>query len=664
MSAMQHIPRVALTWLLVAQVLVILPHLGHVPLWIVGLWLGCAGWRVQQFRMRARAPRRLEKVGLMLAAGIGVWLAGGSIIGLEGGTVLLIAMFVLKLVEMNTRRDALVVIFLGFFAVVIAYLFNDSVLAASYSLLPVAALLASLIGLQQSRFATRPWASLKLATVLLLQAVPLMIVLFLFFPRLGPLWSMPQAGDKAVTGLSDTIAPGEIAELSQSTERAFRVSFEGPVPPRTLLYWRAVTFERFDGQRWSISPNSAYLPSPSWQPVGVPLRYTVIMEPSRRPWLFALDVPQTSLADVKLASDFHLHRRVPVNVPLMYSVSSWPQATRELTLSPAVLQQSLQLPAKGDPRTRAWAQALRQRYAEPHALIAAILATFRTEPFVYTLKPPAGGENANDAFLFDHRRGFCAHYAGAMTFLLRAAGIPARMVAGYQGGEFNPTGQYLTVRQLDAHAWVEYWLPGRGWVSADPTAQVAPERIEQGLEEALGSVRGEGAFLEQSPFSPMRYRQFAWLNEARLNWDRLNYSWQRWVLGYQAETQSTLLRNWFGRLDTTVFVVALVSGMVILLSLAGLWLFKPWQRERDTHKRIFSRFERLLQRHGLKRETGEGAHAFTQRAMQALPKQAEQIKAFGLEFERQRYGHESHDSSVLERHLQAVKRSLSHSQRE
>lgn len=522
---MNAIPRVALVWLLVAQVLVILPHLAYMPLWIAAMWLGCAAWRVQVFRMRAGYPRAWVKLALALLAGAGVWLSRGSLVGLDAGAVLLIAAFILKLVEMKTRRDALVLVFLGFFAVVVGYLFDDGFLAALYSLLPVTALLAALIGLQQSAFASRPWPTLRLAGGLLLQALPLMLLLFLFFPRLGPLWSLPMPGNKGVTGLSESMAPGDIAELGRSAELAFRVRFEGAPPPREQLYWRALTMERFDGRRWAQAPQWSGEDALHWQKRGPELRYDVIMQPSSQPWLFALDVAQTDQTDTRLMSDFHLQRRQPVEQRLFYRVSSWPQALRESSIDPRTRWRNLQLPMHGNPRARALADELRQAHAQPQALVAALLQRFNHEPFAYTLKPPATGADGVDDFLFDTRSGFCAHYAGAMAFVLRAAGIPARVVAGYQGGELNPAGNYLLVHQFDAHAWVEYWQPEQGWLSVDPTYQVAPERIEQGLEQALA---GDSEYLADAPLSPLRYRGLPWLNDMRLAWDSLNYGWQRW----------------------------------------------------------------------------------------------------------------------------------------
>ena len=658
-AAPQAIPRIALIWLLVAQALVILPHLTHLPPWVGLLWAFCAGWRVLLFRMQVRAPTRIEKGGLLLLTMGGIWLSRGSFIGLDAGAVLLLVTFALKLIEMHSRRDALVVIYLGFFAVVIAYLFEDGLLAALYSLLPVTALVAALIGLQQSALATRPLATLAVAAKLLVQAVPLMIVLFLVFPRLGPLWSLPQPGDQARTGLGESMAPGEIAQLSQSAERVFRVSFDGERPAQRDLYWRATTYERFDGARWSVDPDTAWSPEPTWTPSGPSLGYQIIMEPSGRPWLYGLDVARSDQRDVRLASDFHLQRRRPVDQALRYQVTSWPQAVREAgRLSASSQRRALQLPAGGEPRTRAWVAQLKARDPRPAVLAETILAYFRQQPFVYTLQPPTASVDAIDAFLFDNRRGFCAHYAGAMTFALRVAGIPARVVAGYQGGEFNAAGGYLLVQQFDAHAWVEFWLPERGWVSVDPTAQVAPTRIERGLQEALAAQGAANEFLADNPFAANRYRNLAWLTSLRLGWDRINYGWQRWVLNYEGETQGELFKRLLGEGGLQRLGLVLALLVLAVLGLMALLVLRPWQRTRDPLLARFGQFERLLAHQGVQRQGGEAAGAFARRAMQSLPAAQAEIAAFTEAFQAQRYAGRPQDLAVLERALKRLQRQL------
>ena len=649
------IPRISLTWLLVAQALVIVPHLGHLPLWVIGLWLGCAGWRVQIFRMRVGYPTRLAKAGLMLAAAAGVFASRGSLVGLDAGVVLLIAAFVLKLVELRSQRDALVLILLGFFCVVTAYLFDDSLIAAVYSLLPVSALLAAMIGLQQSRLAMRPWPTLRLALGLLAQALPLMLLLFVFFPRLGPLWALPNPNTQALTGLSDSMTPADVAELSKSDELVFTATFTGALPPRSQLYWRALTLEHFDGRRWSQTPSVSRLNPVQWTPNGEPWEYSVIAQPSGRHWLFALDVARSEDGAVQQRRDFSLQSLQAIDQPMQYPVRSWPAVLRDAEVPLSSLTDSLQLPADGDPRSRAWARELQALNPSTEALVQALLKHFNREPYYYTLKPPPVGIDSIDEFLFRTRRGFCAHYAGAMTFVLRAAGIPARVVAGYQGGELNPRGNFLTVRQFDAHAWVEYWQAGQGWTSVDPTFAVAPERIEQGLEQALS---GEQSFLADSPFSPLRYRQLAWLNQLRLGWDNLNYGWQRWVLGYQGTQQLQLLQRWFGRMDGQVLVLAMVGGGGLLLGLLALYLFKPWRREHDPLLSQYRRFERLLGRHGLVREPAEGPRAFAERAARQLPAQAVAIWAFFAAFEAQQYGLVAVDARTLAQRLRELRRDL------
>jgi transglutaminase-like putative cysteine protease len=655
MSAQPGIPRIALTWLLVAQLLVILPHLLHLPLWTSALWLVAASWRVQIFRMRARYPNAWAKGGLIVLALAGVLLSRGTLVGLDAAVVLLIATFILKLVEMRNRRDALVLIFLGFFCVTAAYLFDDSILAALYSLLPVTALLAALVGLQHSGFAERPWPTLRLAGGLLLQALPLMLLLFLFFPRLGPLWSLPMPSDKGLTGLSDSMEPADIAQLSRSSALAFRASFDGPMPPRDQLYWRALTLERFDGRRWSQSTYAELPQAPQWSKRGAPLDYSIVMQPSGKPWLFTLDVGETALDGSRMMSDFRWQRRRPVDRALLYQVRSWPQAMREANVAPSALRRALQLPEQGDPRSRAWAAELQRQHPQADALVAALLQHFNREPYVYTLRPQPLGADSNDDFLFNTRRGFCAHYAGAMTFVLRAAGIPARVVAGYQGGELNPGGNYIQVRQFDAHAWVEYWQPGQGWRSVDPTFQVAPQRIEQGLEEALVE---EDGFLDDQPFSPLRYRELTWLNQLRLGWENLNYDWQRWVLGYQSEQQLKLLQRWFGSLDWQRLALALVGSGTLLLGLLALWLLGPWQHRRDPQRQAFRRFEQLLARHGVRRRAGEGPRAFAKRASLELPGQAPAIQAFARCFEAQRYAGQAPSRAALRQALGELRRAL------
>ena len=650
------IPRVSLLWLLIGQVLVILPHLLHVPLWLSVLWLVCASWRVQVFRMRARFPNSWLKAGLMFGSAFAVYLSRGSLIGLDAAVALLITAFILKLVEVRTRRDALVLIFLGLFAVVTSYLFNDSLVAALYSLLPVLALLAALLGLHQNSVAAQPWSTLKLAASMLAQAVPLMVLLFVLFPRLEPLWSLPQPTDKAITGLSSSMSPGDIAELGQSSALAFRARFVGEIPAQATLYWRALTLPHFDGRSWSVSQRVEGR-SPQWQAQGEPLDYSIIMQPSTQPWLFSLDTGSSAQTDIRVMSDFRLQRSTPVNRAYQYQARSWPQALRQPSLALKEQREFLQLPRLGNLQTREWAQQLRGQYADDADLVNALLRHFNQEPYHYTLKPPVLGRDSVDEFLFSSRRGFCAHYAGAMVFALRAAGIPARVVAGYQGGETNQAGQFVQVRQFDAHAWVEYWQAEQGWQTVDPTFQVAPERIERGLQEAL---QDEADIFQGDVFSPLRYQHIAWLNQLRMSWESLNYSWQSNILGYQGDSQQAWLKQWFGELNWQTIGLVLVLGLILMVALLVLWMFKPWQQQSDPVQRIVQQFQRAMQRHGLQRDMGEGLRSFEQRiAADLSPAQQLAVRSFVEIYEQQHYAEQVLDLGALRQALLQVKKAMS-----
>ena len=483
MSAKPGIPRNSLIWLLVAQVLVILPHLTHLPLWIIGP--GLRGLANPDLPHARSLPAQLDQGAADDRGGIRVYFSRGSLVGLEAGVVLLIAAFILKLVEMSTRRDSLVLIFLGFFAVVTSYLFEDSLLAGLYSLLPVTALLAAMIGLQQSSLVTRPWPTV-LAGALLLQAVPLMLVLFLFFPRLPPLWSLPQAGDR-VRPVWPTTWRLAISR-GWGARRSWRFVSASTAIPRDQLYWRAVTFERFDGRRWSQSYASNVPQAPEWQALGEPLSYSVVMQPSGQPWLFALDVAQVASGGAQLMTDFHLQRRQPVTKPLMYRVTSWLDARREAIGAPESLARALQMPEQGNPRSRTWLPSCgaahrshRQWWMHCYGISTASRITTR----------------------WNHRRWVaissttsCSRPAAALCPLRRRHDLRAAR-GGYSGARCGrlpgrrgqSCGQLPFEYQFDAHAWVEYWVAERGWVSVDPTFQVAPERVEQGLEQALARER-------------------------------------------------------------------------------------------------------------------------------------------------------------------------------
>merc|ERR1711879_616729 len=361
----------------------------------------------------------------------------------------------------------------------------------------------------------------------------LMLVFYLFFPRLSPLWSMTLQSNKAYTGLSGEMSPGDIASLSRSDGLAFRVTFDdGLEPERNHLYWRGVVLDRYDGRTWRFSKDDRTV---NWFPRVYAsntanddeiTRYEIIQEPTAKHWLFTLKHGTALERGTGVTSTGLLVSKRPVHQRKRYQGVSDPYNPMLSSLRARQRRHNLSLPDAVNPRARAWAERQFSTAADPMAFAVQVMEHFNQQEYFYTLSPPELGSNDIDAFLFDTRQGFCAHYAGALVFLARSVGIPARVVAGYQGGEWNPQEKYLTVRQFDAHAWTELWIDGKGWLRVDPTAAVAPERIESGLEAAL---KEEQSFLEGDLLSPHRFRGINWVNSIRMKLDSLNYLWHRWV---------------------------------------------------------------------------------------------------------------------------------------
>ncbi|WP_461481081.1 transglutaminase TgpA family protein [Porticoccus sp.] len=645
-----QIRRQALFWLLAAFAAVIALHAGHLPRWVLLAAALAMLWRVQCFRGAWAAPGRLVKWGLLAVCLAGLLLEYGTPIGLEPMVALLVSAYVLKLLEMAHRRDAYLVVLLAFFVAALAALFDQSIAGAGYILGCLLLVLAALIGLHQSDAACGRLRPLHAALALLCQALPLMVLLFLLMPRVGALWSVPIQTHKAKTGVTDSMSPGDFSRLGRSAELAFRVSFDGPVPPQRQLYWRGLVLSEFDGRTWSRTRRTSLddgallqwygQPRKSWDQLierrGQPLHYAVVIEPTRQPWLYALNTALPDSRGVALSRDFRLVSAEPVTGKQQYQVVSWlDHRTEAGGLSADRRAIELQLPGGFNPRAMEMAQRWRRLASDDRALVERALDFYNRE-FVYTLQPPLLGRDSVDEFLFDSQRGFCEHFAGSFVFLMRAAGIPARVVAGYQGGERHPD-DYLLVRQYDAHAWAEVWLAGEGWVAIDPTAHVAPQRIEGDLQTLLGNEEG---FLADSPVSLMRFRHISWVNRLRLELEALNYHWALWVLGYDRK-QASLLRDWLGGTSPLRMALALLVGGGGLVLLIGLWKLMP-DRPRAINglDRQFLALCRKLEKLDCARRTGEGPRAFAARISALQPQLAEQVKAISQAYEAMRYGGE------------------------
>lgn len=641
MKQAEQLPRAALLWIILAQAMLLLPHISRIPIWVIVVYALAFGWRVQAFRGRAELPGRWLKVALSAAAAGGIVLSFGSLLGMEPMVAFLLTAFALKLTEMRSRKDAYVVIFLGYFVCLTAFLFSQDILLVLYAFVLVWVLTTALICVHRASGRLRDLRPLRLAGVMLLQSVPLMLVLFFLFPRIGPLWSVPLKSHTAQTGMSDRLRPGDVSQLSQSADVAFRVHFEGEIPPASQLYWRGLVMSRLDGDTWR---SLRYFEVPASerreadvQPQGDALSYSIIMTPTQQNWLYALRYARSSKGGVMLLNDFRLYSPVIIENEYQYSVQSWPQTALELELSPWRASVERELPAGDNPETRALAETLYAEAGSDRAYVEAALDYFRNEAFFYTLQPPLlGDQNPMDQFLFGTRRGFCEHYAYAFVVMMRSVGIPARIVGGYLGGEINPVNRTVIVHQFDAHAWTEVWLEGEGWVRVDPTAAVAPDRILYGLERAVAS---EGSFLATSPLSPLRYRGINWINSLRLRYDALTYRWQSWVVGFDGQAQFDLLRGVLGEISVSRSLGVLLGSGALTIALVALFLFRDRRpAPRPIYEEELARFQKVLWQRGLEPLPGETPAQLTERAAQKWPRQAESLRALYRALARLVYG--------------------------
>ena len=629
MKQAEQLPRPALLWIIAAQILLLLPHIDRIPFWVVIVYLVAFAWRIQAFRGALDLPGRWVKVVLSIAAAAGITLSFGSLLGMEPMVAFLLTAFALKLTEMSSRKDAYVVIFLGYFVCLTAFLFSQDLLLVFYAVIMVWALTTALICVHRPSGTLGDFRPLRLSGVMLLQAVPLMLVLFFLFPRIGPLWTVPLKAHTAKTGMSDSLRPGDVSQLSQSTEVAFRVQFDGEIPPPSELYWRGLVMSALDGDTWRslrfFEVPASERKEPDVELSGEPIGYSIIMEPTQQNWLYGLQYARSERAGVMRLNDFRLYSPVIVENEYQYRVLSWPDAAVEQDLGEWRSELETRLPAEQNPRTRALAQQLYDEVGGSTELfVQRVLEYFREEPFFYTLQPPLLGDvDVMDRFLFESRRGFCEHYAYAAAVMMRSVGVPARIVGGYLGGEINPVNRTVIVHQFDAHAWIEVWIAGQGWVRVDPTAAVAPDRILYGLERA---VAAEGSFLADSPLSPLRYRGIGWINSMRLRYDALTYRWQSWVTGFDSDTQFDLLKGVLGEISVSRSLGVLLGSGVLTMALVSLFLFRAGRsRPRPVFEEEFLRFRRALEWRGLDAVSGETPSVLAERASERWPQKRGQI---------------------------------------
>jgi transglutaminase-like putative cysteine protease len=641
LTSWRHLPRDARDTLFLLFVIgwTVLPHASHLPLWCTLLTLAVLLWRAKLALSNAPLPGRWTLVAVLIVAAALTFWSYNTLLGKEPGVTLAVVLMALKTLELRARRDAFVVFFLGFFLILTHFLYSQSLPVAAAMLVSVWGLLTALVlaHMPVGQPSLRQAAALSARTALF--GAPIMALLFVLFPRVGPLWGVPQDGQSR-TGLSNSMRMGSVAEIALDDSIAMRLRFEGAPPAPQTMYFRGPVLTRFDGVEWQPLPNrsfDSFAPLPrDLRTSGAPLRYEMTIEPLRLASLPLLEAASTApsiegyrvigTADLQWRADKPVYERVRFNAEAFTNFRHGP-VSHELGL-----QDAISLPPGYNPRTLEWATVMlrdpRYATAEPRVLVQAVMQHIRTAGFSYTLAPGAYGRDSIDEFWLDRRAGFCEHFAAAFVVVMRALDVPARVVTGYQGIDPAPIDGYYTVRQSAAHAWAEYWQPGVGWVRADPTAAVAPERISraQRLLPAPGLMAG--ALGNVSP---------QLLEQLRDGWETLNNRWNQWVLNYSRGQQLDLMKELGFSSPSWEDLALLLIGALSSLALIGAgWAW--WDRHRvDPWTRQMDRLRNALQHSGLHAAPHEPPRALAQRVRARFGAAGEPLADLLDVLDRQRY---------------------------
>ena len=607
-----------LKWLLVSLAVVLATHAPNLPIWVIIASVSFGVWRYFLDKNQWPMPKIWVLLPITLVMCLGIIFSFKGFFGRDASLSLLVVMCSLKLLETKTLRDYMLVIVLAYFVVGNLFLFNQSIGTFGLSVPPLILLTATLIHISFKN-ADKPQTvafTLKLAAQLLLQAVPVMLILFVLFPRIpGPLWGLPQDANSGMTGLGDSLQFGNISNLTKNSSVAFRVKFKGEAPDRNQLYWRGPVLWHQENRNWTMSSSKIGLQTESVEVFSKPIQYTMTLEPHNRLWMLMLDMPTLIPPDSKLTHDYSVIANKPVRTRVRYDAISFSRYQLGVKLGERERLLSLQINEGENPKTVQLAKSWQHLNAVDK--INSALRRYRQQAFIYTLKPPVLVENPIDEFLFKSKRGFCEHYATSFVYLMRASGVPARIVTGYQGGDYNPNGNYFIIRQSDAHAWAEVWLADKGWVRIDPTAAVSPERIEQSIADALDDA-------DELPM--MSRADYPWLKSVYLNWDSVNNGWNQWVLGYDDKKQLEFLKKLSGKnLNLQNMLIGMMGIITVIRVLTTYLLIKQKKAKLDAPQRLYAQYLKQLKRAGLTPYNGETALNFAARAAKIFPHQQEQI---------------------------------------
>lgn len=630
-------------------------HLVGIPLYprlhilIIILLLTLTGWCYLIITKRIKQPSTFVRITTLIISITFLVTANGTIFGQQAGTSLLLLLALLKIFEVKSKRDINVIIFMSYFLIASNFFFSQSALMAVYVFIIVIYLCSILILLSDTLSTINFVQRIKYASKIVALAIPFMIILFILFPRIpSPLWGLPKDTLSAKTGLSEEMTLGNINKLVASGDVAFRAVFTGEPPPHSLLYWRGPVLTQFDGLTWrrSNAPDSA-LPHLVASENDANYQYSITLEPHNKNWLLSLEHPIMFDRNLRLSRELQLFHNKTISNIYQYTAVSSPTVINAGLFLPEH-NRNLLLPRDTNPRTVALANRFyNMANGNPELIIQHIFNYFREENFYYTLTPPLLDDQPIDDFLFDTKKGFCGHYASAFVVLLRNAGIPSRVVTGYQGGKFNPVDNYMIVRQSDAHAWAEAWIEGKGWKRFDPTAAVAPSRIELGVTDAG---------LEESKLPAMLFTDNSLIQQSRYMLDSFRNSWNKWIIGYNESKQKQFFKSiGIDKINPSKLAIWLVLAMTITGALVAIVALRDSSNKNlNIILYYYLLFCAKCKKQGVSRHFYEGENDYLNRVKLALPDYAKQAQIITEHYQQIRYNNRSH-KSYKNRFITAVK---------
>lgn len=600
------------------MLLVTLPHFQYIPFWSVSIIILLAIWRTLIIFNKLPLPNKYLSALLTLTLSFFVYKHSGSFSGIAAGSHLLVMMAFCKLIESRTHRDYMLLIILSFFIISTNFLFSQDIGTAFYMFFCLFIAIISLINVNRKNTQFTFSHQLKLSGQLMAYSLPVMLILFVFFPRItGPLWKTNTDETQAKTGLSDSMSPGQISKLIYSNDLVLRARFENRIPANNQLYWRAMTLWNYDGKKWSMADIADE--DVTIQVTDPGFDYTVTLEPHQKNWLFLLDLPYKLNNQSPIASDFTAQTTKKVSKILQYSARSTTQYKIKHQLSNINRNIALALPNL-NAKTAALAHSWQQSSLTSNEIVDKAKDYFASNSFYYTLSPPGlTRQDSIDQFLFETRRGFCEHYASAFAVLMRHAGIPSRIVLGYLGGTYNPFSNEISVDQSMAHAWTEVWIDKKGWVRVDPTASIAPERVEKNLASAIENQ-------EDLPFHLQI--DSAVIQKIRQVFDAIDSGWNQWILNYNEDNQKQFLKLLTGselnlKDISNLFIKILLATLIIT---ASFYLFTGLKRKPDAVTAAYKKFCNKFAKAGYKKAKHEGPRDYQLRMAQAFPAKQQSIK--------------------------------------